>query len=78
MSRTKELLEENWYEHQERMELHWMEQEFKNYKSKKQNEYKANVTEESSYKESQRPYILFTRKESFDARGDRGYGRNRT
>ena len=78
MSRTKELLEENWYEHQERMELDWMEQEFKNYKSKKQNEYKVNVKEESSYKESQRPYILFTQKESFDAGGDREYGRDRT
>ena len=55
-----------------------MEQEFKNYKSKKQNEYKVNVKEESSYKESQRPYILFTQKESFDARGDREYGRDRT
>lgn len=78
MSRTKELLEENWYEHQERMELDWMEQEFKNYKSKKQNEYKVNVKEESSYKESQRPYILFTHKESFDAGGDREHRRGRT
>ena len=28
MGRTKDLLPENWYEHQERMNLHWMEEEY--------------------------------------------------
>lgn len=75
MSRIKELLEENWYEYQGRIELDWMEQEYFNYiaNPKKQNyEDKFENEEAVPYLQSQRPYILPTHE---DDKRDKGYRR---
>ena len=75
MSRTKEMLEENWYEYQGRIELDWMEQEYFNYiaNPKKQNyENKFENEKAVPYLESQRPYFLPTHEND---KRDKGYRR---
>ena len=75
MSGIKDLLEENWYEYQGRIELDWMEQEYFSYiaKPKKQNyEHKFENEEAVSYLQSQRPYFLPTHE---DNKRDKGHRR---
>lgn len=66
MSRTKEMLEESWYEYQGRIELDWMEQEYFDYIAKPKKlitHDKLSKQEEIPCGEGQRPYILFTQED---------------
>ena len=60
MGRTKDLLPENWYEHQERMNLHWMEEEYFGKlaeQNRKKNPYdKFQKQKKKAYIKGQRPH----------------------
>ena len=67
MSGIKRTLDETWYEHSSRIELHWMEEEYFSYiaKPKKIIHETIQKQEKESHKESERPYILLTQKNDF-------------
>ena len=62
MGRTKDLLPENWHEHQEQMNLHWMEEEyFGNLaeQNRKKNPYdKFHKQEKKAHIKGQKPHII--------------------